>query len=166
MGDFYELWLGLFQSLCLGDIPLLNVDVNHKAFPKRYNNLIDLLRDMENDLRMRIDLNRKLDYKAEQALQRHLAGLEICYTNPGMGSKRIYKFMSLDRSPGELSFTLENGQKTTVLDYFKNSGRRIQYPALPCIKLGNSVKNQAVPLEFCSIPDTQVCNASIIIIPK
>lgn len=111
---------------------------------------------MENDLRTQIDLNRPLDYNVTKALERHLGGLEICYTNNATGAKRIYKFMSIDRSPGELVFTLESGERTNVLNYFKNSGRSIRYPNLPCIKLGNSVNNQSVPMEFCSIPDTQV----------
>lgn len=156
LGDFYELWLGLFQSLVFGEMPLLNVDVNHKAFPKRYNSLLDLLKDMENDLRTQIDINRQLEYNVCEALKRHLGGLEICYTNSATGAKRIYKFMSMDKLPGELTFALENGERTNVLNYFRNSGRPIKYPNLPCIKLGNSVKNQSVPMEFCSIPDTQV----------
>lgn len=156
LGDSYELWLGLFQSLVLGSMPLLNVDVNHKAFPKRYNSLIDLFRDMENDMRTRIDLQRPLDRHVEETLKRHLSGLELCYTNPGTQDKRVYKFKSIDRPPRDVTFKLENGQQTNVLEYFQKSGRRIQYPALPCIKLGNNIKNQSVPMEFCSIPDTQV----------
>lgn len=156
LGDFYELWLGLFQSLVLGKIPFLNVDVNHKAFPKRYATLIDLLRDMENDLRMRIDLNRPLERPVEQALARHLSGLEMCYNMPGTNKKMIYKFMALCNSPGNERFKLENGQQKTILEYFNSTNRRIQYPALPCIKLGNTIKNITVPMEFCSIPDTQV----------
>lgn len=118
---------------------------------------------MENDLRMKIDINRPLDYNVTKALERHLGGLEICYTNSATGGKRIYKFMCMDDKPGELTFTLENGEKTNVLNYFRKSGRPIQFPNLPCIKLGNSIKNQSVPMEFCSIPDTQVWFTDVII---
>lgn len=156
LGDFYELWLGLFQSLVLGKVPFLNVDVNHKAFPKRYASLTDLLKDMEHDLRMQIDFNRPLDRYAEQALARHLAGLEICYNLPGTSKKMIYKFMEICQSPRNVTFTPENGQRTSIFDYFRSTNRQIRYPDLPCIKLGNTIKNITVPMEFCSIPDTQV----------
>lgn len=173
LGDCFELWLGLFQSLCLGKIPLINVDVNHKAFPKRYNDLTDMLRDMERDEQekrardrrnqggpqFRIDLNRPLDRFILNAVENFLKGLEICYTNTKTGVQRIYKYMSLERSPDQVTFSLGN-QQTTVLKHFQNTGRKIQYPALPCIKIGNSLNNQIVPMEFCSIFNKQVKQSS------
>lgn len=111
---------------------------------------------MEGDLRMRIDPNRALERQAEQALDRHLAGLEICYTNPGTNMKILYKFMALAKNPANERFTLENGQQKSILQYYQETKRRIQYPELPCIKLGNTIKNITVPMECCSIPDTQV----------
>lgn len=154
LGDFYELWLGLFQSVVLGNVPLLNVDVNHKAFPKRYATLIDLITDMEQDLRMRIDLNRPLERSAMFALEKHLAGLEICYNGPG--DSKIYKFMRVVNDPANERFTTANGEQKTILQYFRETNRSIRYPSLPCIKLGNTVKSIVVPMELCSIPDTQV----------
>lgn len=105
---------------------------------------------------MRIDPTKSLDNYGLNDLKRHLAGLEICYTNPGTKVQRIYKFLNYDEKPANVKFKLDNGQQTNVLEYFRNTGRRIQYPELNCIKLGNTVKNQSVPMEFCSIPDTQV----------
>lgn len=154
LGDFYELWLGLFQSVVLGNIPLLNVDVNHKAFPKRYNSLIDLFSDMEQDFRTRIDPNRPLDRNVIAALQKHLGGLEICYRGPG--TPKIYKFMDLVDNAETQQFTLENGQRKTILQYFKDTNRAIRYPKLPCVRLGNTVRSIVVPMELCGIPDTQV----------
>lgn len=144
LGDFYQLWLGLFQSLVLGKLPLLNVDVNHKAFPKRYDTLVDLWNEMQGD------------YNIENALARHLSGLEICYTNPGTNAKRIYKFISVERTPQNCQFTLEDGRQTNVLEYFRTTGRQINHPNLPCIKIGSTIRSHTIPLEFCSIPDTQV----------
>lgn len=154
LGDFYELWLGLFQSVVLGHIPLLNVDVNHKAFPKRYNTLLDLLPDMEQDLRININPNQALDRNAISALERHLGGLEIIYRGPG--NSRIYKFMRLRGSPANERFRAENGEEKTILQYFRDTNRNIKYPQLPCLQLGNTVKSIIVPMEFCGIPDTQV----------
>lgn len=139
LGDFYELWLGLFQSVVLGNMPLLNVDVNHKAFPKRYNSIIDdLFPDMEQDLRMRIDPNRQLDQNVIRTLERHLGGLEIIYRGPG--NSRIYKFMRLVGKPANERFTTENGEEKTISQYFRDTNRNIRYPEMPCIRLGNSIK--------------------------
>lgn len=154
LGDFYELWLGLFQSVVLGNIPYLNVDVNHKAFPKRYESVIDMLRDMENDLNMQINPNQPLDRYVTAALEKHLGGLEICYQGPG--SKRIYKFMKLVNNAENERFTTENGEQKSILQYFRETNRNIRYPKLPCIRLGNTIKSIIVPMELCSIPDTQV----------
>lgn len=154
MGDFYELWLGLFQSVVLGAVPLLNVDVNHKAFPKRYNNMLELLRDMEQDLRCRIDPSQPLDRMVISALERHLAGLEIIYRGPG--GDKIYKFFRLGSDPATERFTTENGEQKTILQYYRETNRNIQYPQLPCIKLGNTIRSICVPMEMCGIPDTQV----------
>lgn len=161
LGDFYELWLGLFQSVVLGNVPLLNVDVNHKAFPKRYNSIVDdLFPDMERDMRLRIDPNRPLDRMVSSALERHLGGLEILYRGPG--NSRIYKFMRLDNDPANVRFRGENGEEKTVLKYFQDTNRNIRYQKLPCIRLGNSINNIVVPMEFCGIPDTQVNNPHFI----
>lgn len=150
MGDFYELWLGLFQSTVLGEIAFLNVDVNHKAFPKRYASLVDLLQDMGN-----IPTNQPLDRKDEDALRRHLAGLEICYNVPN-AKGMVYKFMRMEGPPESVRFKMESGEEKSIGQYFRDSGRRIQYPNLNCIRLGNTIKSICVPMEFCSIPDTQV----------
>lgn len=174
MGDFYELWLGLFQSLVLGEMPLLNVDVNHKAFPKAYKSLIDLLKDYETDENIRlermqrnrqqvfkIDLNKELDANIKDMLKRHLSGLDICYTIPGTENKSIYKFMGFGRKPEEIPVYFSDGRKINVLKFFQNSKRTVQYPQLPCvqlpnIKIGNEIKERFVPMEFCSIPSKQV----------
>lgn len=151
LGDFYELWLGLFQSVVLGNVPLLNVDVNHKAFPKRYNSLVDMFPDMERDLRLSINPNQPLDRNVLFALERHLSGLDICYN--GM---QVQKFQSVADTPDRERFTDDKGQQKTIAQYFKDTNRTIRYPSLPCIKIGNTVRSITVPMELCSIPDTQV----------
>lgn len=157
LGDFYELWLGLFQSTVLGSVPFLNVDVNHKAFPKRYASLVDLLKDMEQDLRMKINPNQPLERNVVTALSRHLSGLEICYQKPS-DKPMIYKFMKIVDAPGKVEFELENGQRKTILQYFQETygSNSIKFVNLSCIKLGNTVKNITIPMELCYIPDSQV----------
>lgn len=169
LGDHYELWLGLFQSVVLGEGLFLNVDVCHKAFPKRYANLIDLLRDMENDINndrnrrggyqqgrsqepFRIDLNRSLHGMIIDKLEQHLSGLDICF-NTGLATGSIQKFRYIGRKPADEMF-MKDGRRLSVLQHFTETGKRIRYPELPCIGLGS--RDTKIPMEFCSIPDTQV----------
>lgn len=155
-------------------MPLLNVDVNHKAFPKSYKNLIELLKDYEKDENIRrermqrnrqqvfkIDLNKELDPSILDVLKRHLSGLDICYTMPGTENKSIYKFMGFGRKPEEIPVSLIDGKKINVLKFFQNTKRTVQYPQMPCVKLpnikiGDEIKERFVPMEFCSIPNKQV----------
>ncbi|XP_055305199.1 protein argonaute-2-like [Sitodiplosis mosellana] len=159
LGDGCELWLGLFQAVVLGDELFLNVDVSHKAFPKRYNSLFDLLKDLERDLRLRdrIDLNRPLDDKVLRALQRQLSGLDVCYTRPGSGTITIRKFVRVGEKPSNHRFMLGNEQ-TTVLNYFRERGMKIDYLEMPCLEIGSRDDPIAVPMEFCSISNAQVIN--------
>lgn len=147
----------------LGEIPLLNVDVCHKAFPKRYNSLIELLADMGRELSTRnrqvqIDLDRPLPQNAEEKLVAHLKGLEICY-NRDANDKKIYKFYELGNIPAQEMFTLRRDgleERKSVSDYFREINRSIRYPGLPTIRLGRRDNYISVPMEFCSISDDQV----------
>lgn len=148
--------------MVLGERPLLNVDVSHKAFPKRYNSLIDLLRHMERELSERrpfpIDLDRPLNENVCGRLVAHLSGLEICY-RPNEANMRIQKFVSLGEVPAREMFTMRRGDVTerkSVQQYFNEINRVIRYPNLQCIRLGSRDNPSAVPMEFCSISDNQV----------
>lgn len=149
--------------MVLGERPLLNVDVSHKAFPKRYDSLIDLLRQMERDLTtdrkpFQIDFNRPLDQNVCGRLAAHLSGLEICY-RPNEANMRIQKFIGLGEVPAREMFTMRRGdvsERKSVQDYFNEINRGIRYPALQCIRMGSRENPNAVPMEFCSISDNQV----------
>lgn len=162
MGNFCDLRLGLFQSMVLGERPFLNVDVSHKAFPTQYNSLTDLLRQMADELSnpgrnqfFRIDLHQPLEDKVGQKLKAHLSGLEVCYNSDA--TKRIYKFIDLGQTPAQEMFVPQGGTvRKSVWQYFKEIGRKITYPEMPCIKLGSRTNPIAVPMEFCSIFGNQV----------
>lgn len=148
--DFFELWLGLFQSTVLGSNIYLNVDVAHKAFPKRYDSLVQLVQQIE----------KELNFKRSEALtylERHLAGMNLIYKTPGDGGKkRVYKFLKLGGTPNQEQFKDAEGRKFTVAEYFKEKNYNITQPNLPCVKVGNSIRSIAVPMEFCSLSDCQV----------
>lgn len=138
LGDFFELWRGLFQSTVLGSVPYLNVDGSFKAFPKPYKNMVDLFYDANEN---------------RAKLLQHLKGMDICYNMPGTTVRRNYRFIGLDRAPADCLFE-QNGKRISVLEYFKSRNIEIKFPNLPCIKLG--IRNICVPAEFCSLSGAQV----------
>lgn len=158
LGDYFELWYGLFQSTVLGDMPFLNVDIAHKAFPKSYTSLIDIFTDMQQDRRFQngINTNRPIDNDVKDALKKHLSGLDIHYTSPKDGQIYERKFASVENPPGQIMFQKDD-KNISVLEYFeKTLNKKIQYPQMPCIKMGNRIRTITVPIEFCSLSNAQV----------
>ncbi len=160
LGDFFELWLGLFQSTVLGYQIYLNVDVAHKAFPKRYSSLLDLLDQIEGEIEE--ERRRTKGYKLRDPLsvmRAHLSGMDVIYKTPGSaGKKRVYKFMDLVGTPSQEKFKDCNDKLVSVASYFAEQKYPIEYPDLPCVKLGNSIKSITVPMEHCSLSDRQAIN--------
>lgn len=153
LGDYFELWYGLFQSTVLGYQPYLNVDIAHKAFPKRYASLVDL----KNAIRQENSRNARDDRMLYEELKKHLRGLDLVYVTPGNANlKKVYKFLDLDRKPSEVKFKDDKGRQLTVAQYFEERNFPIRYPDLPCVKIGSSIKNITVPMEHCELPNSQV----------
>lgn len=163
LGDFYELWTGLFQSTVLGHIPYVNVDVAHKAFPSAMR-IIDLIKGMyANSRNARGDINSPLDRNVSEQLQQHLRGLRIIYCLPGNeASEKGYKFLGLANVPAEEIFQ-SDGQNISVSDYFASRNCKLQYPNLPCLKVGSSLKSISLPIEWCRIPGGQVSHHLIML---
>lgn len=149
LGDFFELWLGLFQSTILGSVPYLNVDVSHKAFPKRYNNMVDLIKDIGGNP------NQELQPRSKSTLNQHLKGMDIVYNRPGNAGRKIHKFLNVEDIPARCMFD-QDGKQISVLQYFQKIGYRIQNPNLPCLKIGGANKNITIPIELCTLSDAQV----------
>ncbi|KAJ6640715.1 Protein argonaute-2, partial [Pseudolycoriella hygida] len=148
LGDNYELWTGLYQATVLGSRPYLNVDIAHKAFPSE-RRVCDIL--------IGVDLKRQLDPKNASSLQSHLNGLMIKYSLPGNNAScRSFKFMRLAADSKTEKFINDADKKEyTIESYFRSRGVTIQYPLLPTLKLGNSIKNITVPLELCVVDGNQ-----------
>lgn len=147
--DFFELWLGLFQSTVLGNQPYLNVDVHHKAFPKKYTSLIHLLNEIEQEHRCNTQI-------ALQRMHQHLIGLDLIYVTPGqVDQRRIAKYIELVDIPSQVTFS-RDGNTTTIQKYFAERNFPINRPDLPCVKLGNAIRNFSVPMEHCELTDRQV----------
>lgn len=154
LGDFFQLWYGLFQSTVLGDMPFLNIDIQHKAFPKQYEHLTDLVKDVLQDSRQAPDLNSELDRYAQDALRRHLSGLDIRYQINDKGYER--KFLALELPPSKCKFE-KDGKQVTIESYLQSTYKyKIKYPRMPCIKMGTMQHSITVPLELCSLSEKQV----------
>lgn len=154
LGDYFELWYGLFQSTVLGYQPYLNVDIAHKAFPKRYASLVNLLDDIKNESRFNRD-----DRALYEEMRKHLKGLDLIYVTPGNADQRkVYKFLDLDGKPSEVRFadSSNEGRMITVAEYFRERNFPIRNPNLPCVKIGSSIRSISVPMEHCELPNSQV----------
>lgn len=153
LGDFYELWIGMFQSTILGRIPYVNVDIAHKAFPSR-TDLIELIKQIGYDHRSRrdVNLNQPLDFNVLNNLSNHLRGLDIGYIMPGGAGTKAYKFNSLTEPASTLKFMLDN-KETTVEKYFANRGHALRFPKLPCISTSGK---SFFPVELCYVIGGQV----------
>lgn len=157
LGDFYDLWRGLFQSTILGRIPYVNVDIANKAFPTPMNviNIVDELYKQNRNARG--DRRSPLDRGIADQLHRHMRGLRIIYDMPGnQASAKSYKYLQLGEMPSREFFTNNDGARISVLDHMRQRNFTIQYENLPCIQVGNMVKKVSLPMEFCRIPPGQV----------
>jgi eukaryotic translation initiation factor 2C len=66
-------------------------------------------------------------------------------------------------NPKSQMFEVENGQKMSVFDYFKQHYKyTMKYPNLPCVQVGNPKSNIFLPLECLELKQ-QVCPQSKIL---
>ena len=66
-------------------------------------------------------------------------------------------------NPKSQMFEVENGQKTSVNDYFQQHYKyTMKYPNLPCVQVGNPKSNIFLPLECLELKQ-QVCPQSKIL---
>lgn len=150
LGDGYELYTGLFQSMVLGWKPYLNVDIAHKGFPMSMS-VIEAVKSLR-DYRQDSELGRY----GEADLLAKLKGLQLVYQLPGQpGSRKQMKFNGLKQTAERQTFSLEDGRKLTVQEYFAEKNMKLQFPKLPCLHIGSSIKTIYVPAEFCTIPPGQ-----------
>uniref|UniRef100_A0A1A9UIJ2 PAZ domain-containing protein n=1 Tax=Glossina austeni TaxID=7395 RepID=A0A1A9UIJ2_GLOAU len=154
LGDGYEMYTGIYQAAILGEVPLLNVDISHKSFPKTQS-IIQYMRECG------VDPNRSIeDNRVKKTITLFLKGIDIIYTPPAKFGTlpKKYKVFDIGDAPRQITFTLDDGKKTTVIDYFASKGCILQYPYLNCITAGSAIRKISLPMEFCSIAGDQVLN--------
>uniref|UniRef100_A0A1A9UL17 Piwi domain-containing protein n=1 Tax=Glossina austeni TaxID=7395 RepID=A0A1A9UL17_GLOAU len=152
LGDGYEMYTGIYQAAILGEVPLLNVDISHKSFPKPQS-LVQCLKDYKIDPRYTME-----DSRSKKFIQQFLKGIRITYTPPpSFGAlPKIYKVLDIGDAPARITFTMDDDKETTVKDYFAAKGSLLQYPSLNCITTGTKKHEISLPMEFCSVTENQV----------
>ena len=168
LGGGVEIWHGYFQSLRLGWEPYLNVDATQRAFfmPIRLHEIMAKYNYSQVDQPFRNDGQAK-DFG------RKIAGVKVCVA---VGFKFVHSYnvahfyfeqISYPRKEYEVKigsnglkgpanvekFDLD-GQSTTVQKYFEDMlGRKLLYPSLPCVCVGNRSQNHLVPMGVnCVVP--------------
>ncbi|XP_025603016.2 protein argonaute-2-like isoform X2 [Athalia rosae] len=153
LGNGLELWVGMFQSAIIGWKPFLNIDVAHKGFPKAQN-LIDFMKEF---LQRRQFTADEVNY-AKPSIVKQLRGLKVLYEIPDLPtSKRTHRINDLMGNSVDTIFTLDNGQKISIFDYFlKEKKYRIKHQYMPVVWVGGRNRQIYVPAELCTIVPGQV----------
>ncbi|XP_050530868.1 protein argonaute-2-like isoform X2 [Daktulosphaira vitifoliae] len=161
LGEGSELWKGFFQSPVIGWKPFLNIDVAHKGFPK-HQSIIEYIKNC-----LKCDLKADMDSKNLNILLCYLKGLKVDFQIPNQpNSKRSFKVIKLFESAAKFFFEIQdqngNKQKINVVQYFKTMRNyTILYPNLPCLHVGNVAKQNAVPIELCTIQKGQISSKKL-----
>ncbi|XP_058066688.1 protein argonaute-2-like [Anopheles bellator] len=154
LGKGHELWYGLFQSAILGSKPYVNVDVSHKAFPSS-GSMVDIFASFN---RGNLETNRPLDGWLVKELHDYVRGMDVVYRSPNGTEKRM-RCNGLRDAANAQQFTLDDGTKLTVADYFSRKLKfQLRYPALPVLHVGSTVRSVFVPPELCKVPPGQALN--------
>ncbi|KAI9004613.1 Piwi domain-containing protein [Gaertneriomyces semiglobifer] len=111
----------------------------------------------------RINPSQPLPAQSVRMIAKFLVGLKVTgvmkRTSDGSVVKRAWRVFSLSPDPvTKTTFTLDDGSKITVADYFKKVyGVTLKYPHLPCI---NAVKSRTdpryIPLEIVRVEEKQL----------
>lgn len=128
----------------------------HKGFPTPQN-VIDFIKDSiaEANQRSRAPVQRpnNLTYDDvwityRKKIEDHLKSLLVETNVNGQRRSRQIIHGLIQKNAKDNFFEMQNGQKISVYQYFKEAKNyTIKYPDLPCLWIGNRMKNIHVPLE-------------------
>ncbi|KAG8037434.1 hypothetical protein G9C98_005644, partial [Cotesia typhae] len=149
-----ELWVGMFQSAVLGWKPYFNVDISHKSFPKAVS-VMEAIKEQcaEPKKPPPQELTAEMISKSMVSINKFLEGMKIVFQIPNKPStKRNFSVNGLGLPAKDAKFTLDNGQESTVANYFHRlKGYKIKRADLPCLWVGSKQKKVLVPIELCTI---------------
>ncbi|GLC53161.1 Protein argonaute-3 [Pleodorina starrii] len=142
-----EIWTGFQQSFKVVESGMmLNLDSAFAAFMSE-RSLPDLLAEMCNSR----DLSR-VDPHRLRAAARNLKGFRVSYPIKG-GFLRKKMLVGLsERGADQTMFMNEQaGREMSVAQYFKDTGRPLRFPSLPCAHVGERHRPTYIPAELCTV---------------
>ncbi|KAF5364713.1 hypothetical protein D9758_005608 [Tetrapyrgos nigripes] len=157
VGLGFELVRGYFQSVrpAIGKL-LVNVDISTGLFIKS-GSLIDVALDFLNprDPDVSCLLPENLGPRGRALLQRFLSGVRVLV----VPSKRAVTISRLSQvAAKDFVFTLGEGEKITVTEYYRRQNEQVRYPGLLCI---HNSKGAAFPFEKCTVIPGQLARKQI-----
>ncbi|XP_014666290.1 PREDICTED: protein argonaute-2-like isoform X3 [Priapulus caudatus] len=161
LGGGREVWFGFHQSVRPSQWKMmLNIDVSATAFYKAQP-VIEFMCEVL-DIKDISEQKRPLTDSQRVKFTKEIKGLKIEITHCGQ-MKRKYRVCNVTRRPAQTQtfpLQLESGQtvECTVAKYFLDKHRkRLLYPHLPCLQVGQEHRHTYLPLEVCNIVGGQRC---------
>jgi eukaryotic translation initiation factor 2C len=164
IGGGLVLWRGYFQSVRPGiDKMLINVDISTGTMYKPGTLLNLCLEFFGKKDPNALAPSRGFPDRERLRLQRFISNIRILtnYTEPSgrvRKTPRVVKKLS-QAGASNLSFTLRDGTKMTVAEYFrKTQPRPLQFPDVICAEVGSGA---LLPLELCVVPPGQIMRKQV-----
>lgn len=124
--------------------------VSHKSFPKAVS-VMEAIKEQcaEPKKPLPQELTAEMISKSMVSINKFLEGMKIVFQIPNKPStKRNFSVNGLGLPAKDAKFTLDNGQESTVANYFHRlKGYKIQRADLPCLWVGSKQKKVLVPIE-------------------
>ncbi|XP_064459891.1 protein argonaute-2-like [Ornithodoros turicata] len=162
LGGGREVWFGYYTSVRPAQWkPMLNIDMSATAFYEPIPVLTFMCR-IFSDARRELsptDFRELRDFQTVR-LNKELKGLRIKVNH--LPYPRRYKVVKVTKEPAKkLYFTMEDGSRNSVADYFQSKYGRLTYPNLPCVQSGSPSHPVFLPLEVCEIVEGQHCKKKL-----
>ena len=115
------------------------------------------LRKYLNDARFRIDHDKDFmklnnDWRMRETTEKEIKDLKARFMRPD-GAQRKYRMLKFVKPAKEQFITLDNGQKQSVFDWFKQSfpNYTMKFPELPLIHCGDPKRTIYLPMELLEL---------------
>ena len=115
------------------------------------------LRKYLNDARFRINYDKDFmklntDWRMRETAEKEIKDLKARFMRPD-GAQRKYRMLKFVNPPKKQFITLDNKQKQSVFDYFKQSfpNYTMKYPELPLIHCGDPKRTIYLPMELLQL---------------
>lgn len=147
-----ELWNGYYQSIrpSLEGL-ILNLDVSATAYHSS-GPCLDVLAQVLNRRDVQ-DLSRGISRSDWQKADKYFKGVKVQINYRG-AMKRSYRVLGLTNTNASESrfHNAELNRDHSVAEYFEHQYNiRLNYPSLPCFRVGNPQRTTMIPMEVCDL---------------